>query len=201
MTDGMENIVVRVDGDLDGLRQNLARTRQELEQASRVGRGFGSSLTKAFGDAAIRGRKLSDVVKRLALSLSRNALQAAIKPVGNALGGNLSSILTSALGFSNGTMMKGGLPVPFARGGVVASPTLFPLGRGQLGLAGEAGAEAILPLARGSDGRLGVRSEGGGAPVAITFNITTPDAESFRRSESQLAAMLSRTVSRGGRNL
>jgi hypothetical protein len=37
--------------------------------------------------------------------------------------------------------------------------------------------------------------------VSITVNVSTPDAESFRRSEGQIAAMLSRAVSRGQRNL
>ncbi|GBE43520.1 hypothetical protein BMS3Bbin10_01600 [bacterium BMS3Bbin10] len=90
--------------------------------------------------------------------------------------------------------------MPFARGGVIASPTTFPLAGGRTGLAGEAGPEAILPLARGSDGRLGVRSQASGG-MTITFNVTTPDAQSFRQSESQVAAMLNRAVSRGGRNL
>jgi phage-related minor tail protein len=70
-----------------------------------------------------------------------------------------------------------------------------------MGIAGEAGPEAILPLSRGADGRLGVKAEGRGAPVNITFNVTSPDADSFRRSEGQIAAMLSRAVSRGQRNL
>lgn len=196
-----ENLAVRVDGDLDALRENLARTRQELELASRVGRGFGHSLTRAFNDAAIRGRKLSDVLRSMVLSLSRNVLSAALRPVGNAVGTGISGLVGNALGFAKGGMVSGGMPVPFARGGVIASPMSFPLAGGRRGLAGEAGPEAILPLARGSDGRLGVRSDGGGAPVSIVFNVTTPDANSFRRSESQLAAMLNRAVSRGDRNL
>ena len=66
---------------------------------------------------------------------------------------------------------------------------------------GEAGAEAVLPLSRGADGRLGVASDGAGSPVNVTFNVQARDAESFRRSESQLTAMLARTVRRGSRNL
>ena len=70
------------------------------------------------------------------------------------------------------------------------------------GIAGEAlGLRPILPLSRGADGRLGVKAEGRGGPVNITFNVTSPDADSFRRSEGQIAAMLSRAVSRGQRNL
>jgi len=64
---------------------------------------------------------------------------------------------------------------------------------------GEAGPEAIIPLARGRDGKLGVRSQGGGVNVIV--NISTPDAQSFRQSQSQVAAMMARAVSRGQRNL
>ena len=63
----------------------------------------------------------------------------------------------------------------------------------RIGLAGERGAEAILPLARGPDGALGVRAAGGGG-ISVTFNVSTPDADSFRRSETQIAALLARAV-------
>jgi phage-related minor tail protein len=67
---------------------------------------------------------------------------------------------------------------------------------------GEAGPEAIMPLARGADGRLGVRmTEGGSArPVQVVMNISTPDVEGFRRSRSQLAADMGRALSLGQRN-
>jgi phage-related minor tail protein len=90
--------------------------------------------------------------------------------------------------------------VPFAGGGVIASPIAFPLAGGRIGIAGERGAEAILPLSRGADGRLGVKAEGSGG-ITVTFNVTTPDAESFRRSETQIAALLARAVAQGQRNL
>ncbi len=99
----------------------------------------------------------------------------------------------------------GGSVTPFAQGGVVAAPTYFAMEGGR-GLMGEAGPEAILPLRRGSDGALGVAASGvaassGSGPVQVVFNITTPDAESFRRSEGQIAAMLARSVGRGQRNI
>jgi phage-related minor tail protein len=88
---------------------------------------------------------------------------------------------------------------PFAAGGVVAAPTYFPM-RDGLGLMGEAGPEAILPLKRGSDGRLGVAT-GSQASAPVTIHIATPDLESFRRSEAQVAAGLARAVARGRRGL
>ena len=69
---------------------------------------------------------------------------------------------------------------------------------GGAGLMGEAGPEAIMPLTRGPDGTLGVRSSGGGSTVVM--NISTPDAQSFQRSRSQIAAQMSRALSSGARN-
>ncbi|OHC48783.1 MAG: hypothetical protein A2X69_13980 [Rhodobacteraceae bacterium GWF1_65_7] len=66
---------------------------------------------------------------------------------------------------------------------------------------GEAGPEAILPLARGADGRLGVQTGGGGGrPVTIVMNIATPDVQGFQRSQSQIAAQAARAMARGQRN-
>ena len=116
---------------------------------------------------------------------------AALAPLTNALGGGLAQLVSGGLSSV----------LPFASGGVIASPVTFPLGGRRLGLAGEAGPEAILPLTRGRDGKLGVRAEGGVPSLNVTFNVTAQDAESFRRSEGQIAAMLNRVVGRGARNL
>jgi len=85
----------------------------------------------------------------------------------------------------------------FAKGGVISAPSYFPLGQG-LGLAGEAGPEAIMPLQRGPDGRLGVA--GGGSAINVTFNVTASDARSFVASEAEVSAMLLRAVRRGTRS-
>ena len=62
-------------------------------------------------------------------------------------------------GAAYGAVFEGGNVIPFARGGVVDRPTLFPMARG-MGLMGEAGPEAVLPLRRLPPGRLGVESGG-----------------------------------------
>ena len=94
----------------------------------------------------------------------------------------------------------GSVPVtPFADGGVVARPTFFGSGGG-LGLMGERGAEAIMPLARGPDGRLGVAASGGqGAATHVNVTISTPDVAGFQRSQVQIAGALARAVARGRR--
>jgi hypothetical protein len=88
----------------------------------------------------------------------------------------------------------------FATGGVIGAPSYFPMSGG-LGLAGEAGPEAILPLSRGADGRLGIAGGGMSARSSITVQIATPDADSFRRSEAYVTGQIARAVARGQRGL
>ena len=73
---------------------------------------------------------------------------------------------------ANGDAFSGGNVIPFASGGVVSSPTVFPMANGGVGLMGEAGPEAIMPLSRGANGKLGVKSSGGGGTVTINNTFT-----------------------------
>lgn len=192
--DDGEEWVVHVTAD-------TTRFRQGLSEAESLGRRFSSSLINAFEGIAIKGRSLGDVLKSLALSLSSMVLKAALKPLEQGIGNLFSGLFSGGLAFANGGVIQGGMPVPFANGGVISSPIGFPLANGRMGIAGERGAEAIMPLARGPDGRLGVVSSGGCGAISVTMNVTTADADSFRRSESQVAAMLARAVAYGQRNL
>ena len=54
-------------------------------------------------------------------------------------------------------------------------------------------------MARGPDGKLGVRG-GGGVSTSVVMNITTPDVQGFARSQNQIAAQMNRALGRAGRN-
>jgi phage-related minor tail protein len=198
MTEPIETWTIAIDADTSALQS-------ELRLASQMGRQFSNALIQAFEGIAIKGKSVGDVLRSLTLSLSQMVLKAAFKPLEQGLGQMFSGLFSGlgggigGLGFANGGFQQG-MPVPFAKGGVIASPVSFPLGRGLTGLAGERGAEAIMPLARGPDGRLGIVAHGQGGH-SITINIAAQDVESFRRSETQVAAMLTRAVSLGQRNL
>lgn len=180
--------------------RSFADARQEMAELGRLGRQFSNTMVGAFEGIAIKGKGLNDVLRSLAVSLSQLVLKAALRPLGDAFGGFLQSLFASGTGFAKGGVLRQSMPVPFAGGGVIQSPVSFPLAGGRVGLAGESGPEAILPLARGPDGRLGVTAQTGGA-TNIVFNVTTPDADSFVRSQSQVAAMVARAVAMGQRNL
>jgi phage-related minor tail protein len=172
-----------------------------LANLGKLSENLGAQLTGALKSAAVSGRELDDVLRRVGLNLAGLALEQGLKPLQSLAGSLFSGLFQGASGVL--PFAKGGVPghvVPFAAGGVVSTPSFFRAGR-SLGVMGEAGPEAVLPLARGADGRLGVATSGGGGAVNVVFNVTTPDAASFRKSEAQVTGMLARAVSRGARTL
>lgn len=173
----------------DGFRDELSDVGLELDRIGDLANGVSRSISTAFRGALVDGKSFKSLLGDIAASFSDIALKAAIKPLGNMVGGMIESVFTA-------TNPALGAVKPFAKGGVIATPSYFPMSGG-LGLMGEAGPEAIMPLARGADGRLGVAGGGGG--VQVTFNVTASDARSFAASEAELSAMLLRAVKRGTR--
>lgn len=179
------------------------------QSLSKSAESFGKSITNAFAKGIIEGKRFEDVLRSVGRSITETLLKSALKPLQAGLSSLLGTGLKSLTGLFSGGLGGfgfgggGGAPVmPFAEGGVIASPAYFPLGRG-LGLMGERGAEAILPLSRGADGRLGVRASGQQErrALSVVVQVSTPDADSFRRSEAQVSAAIARAVARGSRAL
>ncbi|GAA6213037.1 phage tail tape measure protein [Hyphomicrobiales bacterium 4NK60-0047b] len=172
--------------------------RDAIKQVNIESLNLGQSITKSFEDIIFKGKDVESVFKSLALQLSNKAFNSAIKPAQELLpegvGNSVGSLFGSVFGFAKGGAFAN------SGGGVLNSPLAFPLAGGNLGVAGEAGPEAILPLTRGANGELGVRSAGGSG-VNVTVNIAATDIDSFRRSEGEIAATLQRITSRGNRNL
>jgi len=185
--------------EIDRVKVSLASVNTDLATFED---GLGKGLRKAFDGVVFKGMELSDAMRALGQTLAKTAYDAAITPVTD----GFASAVTSGLGallapapFAQGGAFVGGRVMPFAKGGVVSQASMFPM-RGGVGLMGEAGPEAIMPLARGSDGSLGVRMRGGNAPQ-VTINVSTPDVAGFKRSQGQIAAHVSRALARGQRNL
>jgi phage-related minor tail protein len=101
---------------------------------------------------------------------------AIINPIINSIFGGISGFsplpaFGGLFGSAKGNAFSGGRVLPFAKGGVVDGATMFPMKGSKTGLMGEAGPEAILPLKRGPNGRLGVEASGGGGQRPIVFNM------------------------------
>ncbi|BDA83698.1 tail protein [Aureimonas sp. SA4125] len=187
-----ETLLVAVEADMSGFDKAMGDLTAKAN-------GFGAAFGAALKGAVSGSRTLDGVLRQLGQRIASLALNAALKPLESAVGG----VLQQVVGGLGGIFGGGAAPsvTPFAKGGVVAAPSYFPTGGG-IGLMGEAGAEAIMPLKRGADGSLGVAlGEGGRAAPTIVFNVTATDAASFRRSEAQIQAMLARAAQRGRRGL
>jgi len=197
---GAQAMTAAFDAELGRMRESMVFTGREVSSLST---SIGGGLRRAFDGLVFDGMKLSDALKTVAQTMVDSVYRIAMKPVQQAVGGavanGLNGLLSGLFPFEKGGSFSQGRVMPFAKGGVVSSPTTFPM-RGGRGLMGEAGPEAIMPLTRGADGRLGVQTQGGGRAVNIVMNVTTPDIQGFARSQSQIAAQMSRALSRGERN-
>ncbi|NWG45992.1 MAG: phage tail tape measure protein [Alphaproteobacteria bacterium] len=187
----IHSLSIRVRADLSEARAAFAHLGRETTDLlarpmSRAGAQAGAFIEAAVGrvgdaleDAALRGqRSFGDMVRALIQDLQRMALREfVINPLVSAVSGAL----------------KGAFGGARAMGG--------PVSPGRAYLVGEQGPELFTPSGSGRivpNGQLGL----GGAGVTVNFNFPTgTDVDRFRRSESQIAAMMNRVVARGGRNL
>jgi lambda family phage tail tape measure protein len=189
--------------------ESWMKRRDALEKAKTNQEDFFDSLNsnlESVISGLVSGNKtLAESFADLYLGIADQLFKVlALQHMLNATGGIFSMIpgfdsiaQTGIIGGMVDTFSKGGVVERYASGGIVSQSTAFPMTNG-IGLMGEAGAEAILPLSRDSKGNLGVKSESG--PVNIVFNISTPNADSFRKSEAQIASRMSRALANADRN-
>ena len=190
-----EELIVAIDADTTGVEAALERLEKRAMR-------FGDTITNALKGAIIQGKSLEDTLRGVAMALAGDALETGLAPLQNMLTGvgrRLFGGFSRILPFADGGVASTGAFM--GAGGVVNAPAYFPAGDA-LGLMGEAGPEAILPLQRTASGRLGVAANmeaGQGTPVIV--NITTPDIAGFQRSQSQVSTALARAVARGRRGV
>jgi hypothetical protein len=167
----------------------IIEQRQEMERLSNfIGDQVGDALmsivdgTKSVKDA------FKDMARAVISELYRVIV---VQRIVNAVSGGINNLFGSA----NGNAFSNGSVVPYADGGVVSRPTLFPMSNGRTGLMGEAGPEAILPLKRGPSGQLGVAASGtGGITVTNNISVTGSDSEAVRREITKMIPQISKVT-------
>ncbi|MBI7775515.1 phage tail tape measure protein [Pseudomonas aeruginosa] len=145
----------------------------------------------------------SDFAKSILADMARIATRAAASQALSSLfggffgGGNaavqsgVDNLVSSSGLFANGGAFAGGVQM-FATGGaftnsVVSTPTAFGMSGGRLGVMGEAGPEAVMPLTRTSSGALGVRAMGGGgSQINVEVNIASDGSANVSSSQPGL---------------
>lgn len=101
-------------------------------------------------------------------------------PAGSVAGGVAGGAVDKVVASANGNVFRNGNVIPFAKGGVVSSPSMFPMAGNRTGLMGERGAEAIMPLKRAANGQLGVQAQATPANVNI-YNQSDTRIETVQR--------------------
>ena len=173
--------------------------RRGRTQAEQTARGMEQAFSDGFF-AVFTGQvdRLEDVWTNFCHSMARawsdtlaQMVMESLKGSGGGLFGGLGSILSGAesfdlfalfgggsgMFFEEGGIFSSGRLVPFAAGGIVERPTVFRMASG-MGLMGEDGPEAVMPLGRTASGELGVKGMGSGG-VVIVNNIRAIDTQSF----------------------
>ena len=177
-----------------------------------------SSMEDAVVNFAMTGKlSFADFTKSILADMARIATRQAasgllsslvgvgISAVGSYFGSGPTSAGSTAAGYSpdtintwaatqaNGGAWSSGVQM-FADGGaftnsIVSKPTAFGMAGGKRGIMGEAGEEAIMPLARTSSGKLGVVAVGGGGGTSISLSMPImlmTDEESGRPEGAEL---------------
>ncbi len=128
-----------------------------------------------------------DLARSIIADITRIVIRSAIiSPILGAFG--------IKVGSAKGNVFDGGEVQKYAYGGIVTKPTVFPMKNG-MGLMGEAGAEAIMPLKRGKDGKLGVASQGGGGNVVnVSVNAGGTSAQGNTMKANQLGKLIGTAI-------
>jgi len=149
----------------EALRKATELQDKHTDRVNQIGDAFGNMLMNVVDGTM----KADEAFKSFMASVLKQLYQEmAIDPA--------VSFLKSFL--ADGGVMSRGRLTAFANGGIVNGPTVFPMANG-MGLMGEAGPEAIMPLKRGPDGKLGVEG-GGGVTVVQNINVSTGVQQTVR---------------------
>lgn len=148
---------------LDKEKDNIKELKDAIE-------GWGRDSADAIVKFARTGEmSFRDMIDSMIADLLRMMIyQNITSPLSGAISSGLGSLFGGAAS-AKGNVFQGGNVIPFARGGIVDRPTVFPMARG-VGLMGEAGPEAVMPLTR-IGGDLGVKAVGGNTEVNIYNNV------------------------------
>lgn len=182
--------------------------RRQAEVVEQIGKVMESSMTDGFmsivDGTKTAGEAFRDMARMVVAELFKVLVVQQLVGQFSSGGGGILGMVAGGLGFANGGAFSGGnvMPfangavlanmnrapganvIPFATGGVVGSPTTFPMSGGRTGLMGEAGPEAIMPLKRGRDGKLGVASQSMSLNVTVTMDPSTGALGAFVRNEA-----------------
>jgi len=180
------------DKELGGIQQGAQKYFSTIKSFAEE---TGEVVAKAFQgmeDALVKfvmtGKlNFSDLTRSILADMARIAIrQAIMKPFTGFIEGLFNA---------NGNAFAANGVVPYRKGGVVNSPTYFKYGGSQLGIMGEAGPEAVMPLKRGRGGKLGVIAQGGaGGNITVNVDASSSSVEGDDNGGRQLGEVIAAAI-------
>lgn len=186
------------------LKKDSKETTSQIEKDfNRLGDSIESRLVDSLDVVGGKFTSFQDLAKGILSDINQTLLKSALDSFGIGGKGGMINNLLGSLGGMFGGGGGGGSGV----GGLISTAaSLFggffadggTLKPGKFGIVGENGPE----LAFAGSSPMQVMPNGmAPAPVNVTMNIQTPDASSFRQSQSQIAADMARNIEKARRNL
>jgi len=145
-----------------------------------------SALTTPLAEGETAFSRLGNVAMNVLSMIASKLIETfvvgkAIDAIANVFTGGIGGSITSLFHSANGNVFQGGRILPHANGGVVSSLTAFPMAGGNVGTMAEGNKpEAIMPLRRGANGKLGVYATGSNSTVNI-YNQSQSQIETVKR--------------------
>jgi hypothetical protein len=184
---------------LTGILSDADTKRKDaLEQAAKQQEAIADTIATSMGNALMSmvdgTMSVKDAFKSMASAVIKDLYRIlVVEKMVQSIKGYLkpaSTVASAVVPSANGNVFSGGSLQAYANGGVVGGPTTFPMAGGKTGLMGEAGPEAIMPLKRGANGKLGVQMEGGGGDtinVVQNFNFQANGDDTIKQLIAQAA--------------
>ena len=160
----------------EALRKATEAEKQREDMIDSVQNNIETAFTSMVDGSATVVDAFRNMLRSILLEIYK---QKVVTPMAE---GIMSLFMAKGGAFNKGVQM-------FADGGVVSSPTMFGHSGG-LGMMGEAGPEAIMPLKRGPDGKLGVAGSQGNVVVNQSFNFSANGDDSVKRIIAQAAPQI-----------
>lgn len=180
--------------------QEQEALRKADEQTQSIADTLQSSMSDAFMSMVDGTKSFKDAMADMARAVIKQLFQILVvqQLVGSynaatGAGTGLAGMIMGAFQADGGAWRGGSQIQAYADGGVVGGPTYFPMAGNKTGLMGEAGPEAIMPLKRGANGKLGVQVEGnsqGNVVVNQSFNFQANGDDSVKKIIAQAAPQI-----------
>jgi len=189
---------------IEAEKERHAALEEAQAQQQTVADTLQSSMSDAFMSMVDGTKSFKDAMKDMARAVIKQLFEVLVvqQLVGSfnastGQGSGLSGMIMGAFQADGGAWQGGSQVKAYADGGVVGGPTTFGMAGGKTGLMGEAGPEAIMPLKRGANGKLGVQMEGsGGGDTYVTnnYSISANTSEDTKRLVTQTIQQATPTI-------